>query len=90
MQREILAENLVTQPWPRDFDPSGFALPPFNVNHWLRDSDRLDFGGRNLEVIYTPGEAADHICLLDRAARVLFVVTFCFMVRCGRIWKAAV
>jgi glyoxylase-like metal-dependent hydrolase (beta-lactamase superfamily II) len=72
MQREILAENLVTKPWPRDFDPSGFALPPFSVNHWLRDGDRLDFGGRDLEVIYTPGEAADHICLLDRADRILF------------------
>ncbi len=33
MQREILAENLATKPWPRDFDPSGFVLPPLNVNH---------------------------------------------------------
>jgi len=72
MQREILAENLVTQPWPRGFAPSGFALPPFKVNRWLRDGDRLDFGGGDLEVIYTPGEAADHISLLDRTDRILF------------------
>jgi glyoxylase-like metal-dependent hydrolase (beta-lactamase superfamily II) len=72
MQREILAENLVTKPWPRDFDPGGFALPSFNVDHWLRDGDRLDFGGLDLEVIYTPGEAVDHICLLHRADRILF------------------
>jgi glyoxylase-like metal-dependent hydrolase (beta-lactamase superfamily II) len=72
MQREILAENLVTQPWPRDFAPSGFDLPPFKVNRWLRDGDRLDFGGGDLEVIYTPGEAADHISLLDRTDRILF------------------
>jgi len=52
MQREILAENLVTKPCPPDFDPSGFALPSFKVNHWLRDGDRLDFGGWDLEVIY--------------------------------------
>jgi glyoxylase-like metal-dependent hydrolase (beta-lactamase superfamily II) len=39
---------------------------------WLRDGDRLDFGGRELEVIYTPGEAVDHICLLARADRILF------------------
>ena len=57
---------------PRDFDPSGFALAPFNVTRWLRDGDRIDFGGWDLEVIYTPGEAADHICLLDRANRILF------------------
>jgi glyoxylase-like metal-dependent hydrolase (beta-lactamase superfamily II) len=72
MQHEILAENLVTKPWPHDFDPSDFALLPFNVNHWLRDGDRLELGGQDLEVIYTPGEAVDHICLLDRAERLLF------------------
>jgi glyoxylase-like metal-dependent hydrolase (beta-lactamase superfamily II) len=72
MEREISADNLVTGPWPRDFDPSGFALPPITVNHWLRDGDRLDVGGRDLEVIYTPGEAADHICLLNRVDRILF------------------
>ena len=82
-----MAENLVTKPWPRGFDPNGFALPPFNVSHWLRDGDRLDFCGRDLEVIY----AADHICLLDRPDRILFCGDmFCFTVRCGRIWKAAV
>jgi hypothetical protein len=31
MQREILAENLVTKPWPQDFDSSGFALPWFAI-----------------------------------------------------------
>jgi glyoxylase-like metal-dependent hydrolase (beta-lactamase superfamily II) len=72
LQKEILAESLVTKPWPRDFDRSGFALPPFSVDRWLKDGDPLDCGGRNLEVISTPGEAVDHICLLDRAARVLF------------------
>jgi glyoxylase-like metal-dependent hydrolase (beta-lactamase superfamily II) len=72
VEREILAENLVTKPWPRDFDPRGLALPRFTVNHWLKDGDRLDFAGRDLEVIYTPGEAANHICLLDRTDRILF------------------
>jgi glyoxylase-like metal-dependent hydrolase (beta-lactamase superfamily II) len=72
LQREILAENLVTKPWPRDFDPSGFALPPFSVDRWLTDGEWLDFGGLDLEVMYTPGEAVDHICLLDRRDRILF------------------
>jgi len=72
MQAEILAENLVIKPWPRDFEPSRFALSPFEVSHWLMDGDRLNIGDRDLEVIYTPGEAADHICLLDRVDRILF------------------
>jgi glyoxylase-like metal-dependent hydrolase (beta-lactamase superfamily II) len=51
MQTEILAENLVIKPWPRGFDPSGFALPPFNVSHWLEDGDRINLGDRDLEVL---------------------------------------
>ncbi len=72
VQAEILAENLVTKPWPQDFDPNDFALPPFRVSRWLTEGDRLNLGGEDLEVIHTPGEAADHICLLDRTNRILF------------------
>ncbi|MDY7077927.1 MAG: MBL fold metallo-hydrolase [Chloroflexota bacterium] len=72
MQPEILAENLVIEPWPEGFDPNGFSLPPFEVSHWLTDGDWISLGDRDLEVIHTPGEAADHICLLDRTERILF------------------
>ena len=72
LQTEILAENLVINPLPRDFIASGFTIPPFKVNHWLKDRDRFNLGISDLEVIHTPGEAADHICLLDRANRILF------------------
>jgi glyoxylase-like metal-dependent hydrolase (beta-lactamase superfamily II) len=72
IQTEILAENLVVKPLPQGFDPNGFALPPFRVSHWLTDGDRLNLGGTELEIIHTPGEAADHICLLDRTNRILF------------------
>jgi glyoxylase-like metal-dependent hydrolase (beta-lactamase superfamily II) len=33
----------------------------------------IDLGGRRLEVLYTPGHASNHICLLDRDARYLYV-----------------
>ena len=72
LQDEILAEKLVTRPWPRDFDPSASSLPPFRVSRWLRPGDRIDLGDRDLFVIHTPGEAEDHICLLDRVDRILF------------------
>jgi glyoxylase-like metal-dependent hydrolase (beta-lactamase superfamily II) len=72
LQTEILAENLVTKPWPRGFDPSGVSIPPYRVSHWLRDGEQVSLGGKDLEVIHTPGEAPDHICLLDRADRLLF------------------
>jgi glyoxylase-like metal-dependent hydrolase (beta-lactamase superfamily II) len=72
LQTEILAENLVIQPWPEGFDPRTFCLPPFSVSHWFKDQERLNLGGEDLEVIHTPGEARDHICLLSRARRILF------------------
>jgi glyoxylase-like metal-dependent hydrolase (beta-lactamase superfamily II) len=72
LQTEILAENLVTKPWPRGFEPRSVSIPPYRVSHWLRDGEQVNLGGRDLEVIHTPGEAPDHICLLDRADRSLF------------------
>jgi len=72
LRTEILAENLVYGPWPRGFEPSELELPPFPVARWLKDGDQIDLGRSALEVIHTPGEAPDHICLLDRAERVLF------------------
>src|SRR4051812_29998104 len=72
MHNDILADHLVIKPWPEGFDPQGFSLPPFRVSRWLRAGDRIDLGDRDLVVIPTPGEAADHICLLDSADRILF------------------
>ena len=72
LQNEILAENLVIKPWPQSFDPQGFSLPPFRVSRWLSPGDRIDLGDRDLFVIPSPGEAEDHICLLDRVDRILF------------------
>ena len=72
LEKEILAENLVSGAWPGGFDPGGFHIPPFQVSQWFRDGERLSLGGKDLEVIHAPGEAPDHICLLDRADRVLF------------------
>jgi glyoxylase-like metal-dependent hydrolase (beta-lactamase superfamily II) len=49
LHTEILEESLVTPPWPQGFDPSGRALPPFQVKHWLQEGDRIELGGRDLE-----------------------------------------
>ncbi|MEO8277473.1 MAG: MBL fold metallo-hydrolase [Thermoanaerobaculia bacterium] len=72
LRRELLAGNLVTPPWPSGFDAAAAAFRPFRVRQWLAEGDRIDLAGRELEVIHTPGEAPDHICLLDRSRRILF------------------
>lgn len=38
----------------------------------LADGDALDLGARQLEVVATPGHTGGHVCLADRAARLLF------------------
>lgn len=39
--------------------------PDVPVDRWLEDGERLELGGRSLEVLHTPGHAPGHICLLD-------------------------
>ena len=69
---ELLNENVVTPPWPRGFRRENAALPPFQVSRWLQHGDVLEIGGMRLKVLHTPGEAPDHICLLDQTHRILF------------------
>ena len=70
---EIISEGYVIKDLPPDFDPDNYYAAPFIVTEWLQDNDVVDLGGRRLEVLYTPGHASNHICLLDRDARYLFV-----------------
>lgn len=72
LSRDLLAPHLVEGPWPPGFDPARAILPPFHVHRFLADGEIVAVGGRELEVISTPGEAADHVCLLERSAQTLF------------------
>jgi glyoxylase-like metal-dependent hydrolase (beta-lactamase superfamily II) len=38
----------------------------------VADGERIDFRGRILEFIHTPGHALHHYCIVDRAARAIF------------------
>jgi glyoxylase-like metal-dependent hydrolase (beta-lactamase superfamily II) len=69
---ELLRPDLVTPPWPDGFHLEEAALPPFHVSRWLRHGDSLELGGVLLKVLHTPGEAPDHLCLLDQTHRILF------------------
>jgi glyoxylase-like metal-dependent hydrolase (beta-lactamase superfamily II) len=69
---ELLREDLVTPPWPRAFRVREAALPPFKISRWLKDGDVLEIGNISLKVLHTPGEAPDHICILDQTHGILF------------------
>lgn len=40
---------------------------------YISDGDILEYGGRRLEVILTPGHTPGHACLYDRANKVMFL-----------------
>jgi glyoxylase-like metal-dependent hydrolase (beta-lactamase superfamily II) len=45
---------------------------PLRLDQFLEDGDTLDLNGAKLRVIWTPGHAAEHICLHDTERRILF------------------
>ncbi len=57
---------------PKDFDPESYATKPWKISRYVHDGEKLDLGGRTLEIITTPGHTPDSICLYDAASHLLF------------------
>ncbi len=70
-QAEIAADQICGS-LPRGFDRKTYATRPWKITSYVHDGDRIDLGGRSLEVIATPGHTPDAISLLDRAHGLLF------------------
>jgi glyoxylase-like metal-dependent hydrolase (beta-lactamase superfamily II) len=68
----FLREGWVWKPLPDGFDPAAFRSHAFEIDRFVAEGDRIDVGGRVLEILFTPGHAPDSICLLDRENRLLF------------------
>jgi glyoxylase-like metal-dependent hydrolase (beta-lactamase superfamily II) len=70
-QAEIAAGE-VCGALPSAFDPTSYATRPWKISKWMHDGDRIDLGGRTIEIRATPGHTPDAICLLDLANGLLF------------------
>ena len=57
---------------PVGFNPATYATRPWKIAKWMQDGDRIDLGGRAIEIIATPGHTPDSICLFDRVEGLLF------------------
>src|SRR5262249_45497197 len=67
-----LAPGEICGQLPRGFDAKSYSTRPFQITHVLHDGDKVDLGGRVLQVIATPGHTPDSIMLLDEANGLLF------------------
>lgn len=70
-QAEI-APDQICGALPRGFDPKTYETRPWKITSYIHDGERIDLGGRTLEVIATPGHTPDAISLFDRANGLLF------------------
>lgn len=63
---------------PVDFDPSS-GLPGVEPTGWLNHGDRIDLGGRVLEVLHTPGHSVGGVSFVDREARAFLVADLLYL-----------
>lgn len=67
-----LAPGQVCGSLPKGFDAKNYATRPWKISAFVHDGQRIELGGRSLEVIFTPGHTPDAISLFDRANGLLF------------------
>lgn len=70
--RDALARERICGKLPPGVQPDSYRIRPWKVSGSVRDAERFDLGGRQLEVIFTPGHTPDSLSLLDRKNGLLF------------------
>lgn len=70
--RDVLAAQRICGKLPAGVRPDSYSIHPFQVSRRVKDGDRIQLGGRELEVIFTPGHTPDSLCLFDRSNGLLF------------------
>ena len=57
---------------PKGFNPKDYSTRPWKITAYVHDGERIDLGGRAIEIIATPGHTPDAVSLIDRANGLLF------------------
>jgi glyoxylase-like metal-dependent hydrolase (beta-lactamase superfamily II) len=70
--RAEITPDAICGPLPAGFDPKTYATRPFHITNWLHGGEKIDLGGRVLEVVPTPGHTPDAVALWDVQNRLLF------------------
>ncbi len=70
--QDELGPGMICGDLPKGFDAKSYATRPWTISRFLHDHDKIDLGGRTLEILSTPGHTPDAISLLDRERGLLF------------------
>jgi glyoxylase-like metal-dependent hydrolase (beta-lactamase superfamily II) len=70
--RATLEPARLCGPLPSELETRLYELRPWRASYRVADGERIDLGGREIEVLFTPGHAPDSLCLLDREHGLLF------------------
>ena len=66
-------------PFPDDFVPETYEIKGSRASCFVKEGDRIDLGGRTLEVISLPGHTHGSLAFLDSRTRSLFAGDFIYM-----------
>lgn len=72
---EAVKKDLVrdcTKSFPASFSLDSFELYTGKADRVLTDGDFINFGGRRVEVLHTPGHSPGHVCYFEQATGYLF------------------
>ena len=66
---QVVKNNLTRLPcdFPRDFDINAYQIFQGIPQRILHDGDFLNLGGREIQVVHTPGHSPGHMCFFERA-----------------------
>lgn len=70
--RDALAPERLCGKLPAGVLPNSYHIQPWKSTHVVHDGEILDLGGRQLEILFTPGHTPDSLMLFDRANGLLF------------------
>lgn len=70
-QAEI-GPGMICRGLPKGFEGKTYVTRPWKISRFLHGGEKIELGGRTVEVIATPGHTPDAIALLDRANGLLF------------------
>ena len=69
--RRFVLEQAFSRTPPPSFSRDTYRIHPYEIDRFVEDGERIGLGGRQLEVVATPGHSPDSLCLVDRQHRFL-------------------